>query len=114
VPDPALPAGSVRACGFGEVDGLRWWLQEERIDAVIDATHPFVARITAHTAKACSKLGLRHLVLAPAWDPGEAVTSDAEAAEVVCPATLFADVSDYRMVGRQRFRRRRAIGRCGR
>jgi precorrin-6A/cobalt-precorrin-6A reductase len=83
VPDPVLPVGSVRV---GGVDGLRRWLREEHIDAVVDATHPFAARITAHAAEACSELGLPHLILArPAWDPGEAtvVTSDAEAAEVV-------------------------------
>ena len=83
VPDPALPVGSVRV---GGVDGLRWWLREEHIDAVVDTTHPFAARITAHAAEACSELGLPHLVLGrPAWDPDEATvaTSDAEAAEVV-------------------------------
>lgn len=86
VPDPALPVGSVRVGGFGGVDGLRAWLRDERIDAVVDATHPFAATITAHAAHACAELGVPHLVLArPPWDPGSAtvVASDVEAAEQV-------------------------------
>jgi precorrin-6A/cobalt-precorrin-6A reductase len=86
VPDPALPVGPVRIGGFGGVDGLKRWLQEENIDAVVDATHPFAATMTAHAAQACGQLQLPHLVLArPAWDPGAAVVvrSDVEAAETV-------------------------------
>src|ERR1700761_2428309 len=52
VPDPALPVGAVRVGGFGGVDGLRKWLCDEHIDAVVDATHPFAATITAHAAEA--------------------------------------------------------------
>jgi precorrin-6A/cobalt-precorrin-6A reductase len=86
VPEPALPIGPVHIGGFGGADGLRRWLQEERIDAVVDATHPFAATMTAHAAEVCGELRIPHLVLArPAWDPGTAiiVTSDTEAAEIV-------------------------------
>jgi precorrin-6A/cobalt-precorrin-6A reductase len=86
VPDPALPVGAVRIGGFGGVDGLRKWLHDEHIDAVVDATHPFAATITAHAADACGLLQLPYLLLArPAWDPGDAivVTSDSQAAEAV-------------------------------
>lgn len=86
VPEPALPVGPVRIGGFGGVEGLRQWLIEENIDAVIDATHPFAATMTAHAAEACGELRLPHLVLArPPWDPGEAtvVASDTDAAETV-------------------------------
>ncbi|AKS33902.1 cobalt-precorrin-6A reductase [Mycolicibacterium goodii] len=86
VPDPALPVGPVRIGGFGGVEGMRRWLREENIDAVVDATHPFAATITAHAAQVCAELGLPHLVLArPAWSPGDAivVASDIEAAEAV-------------------------------
>jgi precorrin-6A/cobalt-precorrin-6A reductase len=86
VPDPALPVGPVRIGGFGGVDGLRRWLLDERIDAVIDATHPFAATMTAHAAQVCAELRVPHLVLArPAWDPGSAIVveSDTEAAEAV-------------------------------
>jgi precorrin-6A/cobalt-precorrin-6A reductase len=86
VPDPALPVGAVRIGGFGGVDGLRKWLRDEHIGAVVDATHPFAANITAHAAEACAQLPVPYLLLArPAWDPADAilVTSDARAAEVV-------------------------------
>lgn len=86
VPDPALPVGPVRIGGFGGVDGLKRWLQKERIDAVVDATHPFAATMTAHAAEACAELRIPHLVLArPPWDPHNAiiVTDDSEAAEAV-------------------------------
>lgn len=86
VPEPALPVGPVRIGGFGGVDGMRNWLRDERIDAVVDATHPFAATITAHAAQVCAELGLPHLVLArPAWQPGDAivVASDIDAAKAV-------------------------------
>ncbi|WP_141682071.1 cobalt-precorrin-6A reductase [Mycobacterium malmoense] len=86
VPNPALPVGPVRVGGFGGVDGLRRWLVDEDIGAVIDATHPFAATMTAHAAQVCGELGIPHLVLArPAWDPGSAIVveSDSSAAEAV-------------------------------
>jgi precorrin-6A/cobalt-precorrin-6A reductase len=86
VPDPALPVGPVRVGGFGGVDGLRRWLCNEHIDAVVDATHPFAATMTANAAKVCGELRIPHLVVArPPWDPGDAtvVKSDSEAAEMV-------------------------------
>ncbi|OBB89851.1 cobalt-precorrin-6A reductase [Mycobacterium sp. 852002-30065_SCH5024008] len=86
VPDPALPVGPVRIGGFGGVDGLRRWLLDERIGAVIDATHPFAATMTAHAAQACAELQIPHLVLArAAWEPGDAIVveSDTKAAEAV-------------------------------
>lgn len=86
VPDPALPVGEVRIGGFGGVDGLRRWLSDNRVDAVVDATHPYAATMTAHAADVCADLGLPHLVLArPAWPTGDAhvVNSDIEAAEAV-------------------------------
>ena len=86
VPDPALPVGPVRIGGFGGVDGLRRWLERERIDAVVNATHPFAATMTAHAAEVCAQLRMPHLVLArPAWPPRDAlvVDSDTEAAETV-------------------------------
>ena len=84
VPDPALPAGPVRVGGFGGVDGLRVWLRDNAIDAVVDATHPFAAAMTEHAARACAASGTPLLVLhRPPWDPGGAtqVNSDADAAE---------------------------------
>ncbi len=86
VPDPALPVGPVRIGGFGGVAGMRNWLADNGITAVVDATQPFAATITDHTAVACRELGVAHLVLRrPPWESGGAlqVRSDAEAAEIV-------------------------------
>jgi precorrin-6A/cobalt-precorrin-6A reductase len=86
VPDPALPVGPVRIGGFGGVTGLRQWLDDNDIGAIVDATHPFAATMTAHAAQACAELGLPHLVLSrPPWNPAGAVRvpSDVAAAQVV-------------------------------
>lgn len=86
VPDPVLPVGSVRVGGFGGADGLRRWLCDNGVDAVVDATHPFAATMTANGATACAHLGMPHLVLhRPPWDPDgvTVVDSDVAAAETV-------------------------------
>jgi precorrin-6A/cobalt-precorrin-6A reductase len=86
VPDPTLPVGEVRIGGFGGVEGMRRWLSEAAVDAVVDATHPYAATITTHAAAVCDELGLPHLVVVrPAWDPGDAIVmgSDVEAANTV-------------------------------
>jgi precorrin-6A/cobalt-precorrin-6A reductase len=53
VRDPALPAGQTVIGGFGGVDGLRAFLRDRAIDAVVDATHPFAATMSAHAVAAC-------------------------------------------------------------
>jgi precorrin-6A/cobalt-precorrin-6A reductase len=86
VPDPALPVGEVRIGGFGGVEGMRRWVIESAVDAVVDATHPFAATITAHAAKVCADLRLPHVVLArSAWPTDDAIVvrSDVQAAETV-------------------------------
>jgi precorrin-6A/cobalt-precorrin-6A reductase len=68
VRDPALPAGEVRVGGFGGVAGLCGWLERERVDLVVDATHPYAATMQANAAAACQGLGLPRLRLArPGW-----------------------------------------------
>jgi precorrin-6A/cobalt-precorrin-6A reductase len=67
---PRLPAGRVRRGGFGGVDGLR--AQLDGYDAVVDATHPFAATISAAAARACSQAGVPLLRLArPSWSTRE-------------------------------------------
>ena len=86
VPDPALPVGEVRIGGFGGIAGMRGWLAQHRVDAVVDATHPYAATITANAAAVCRELGLPHLILArPPWPDGDAtvVASDVAAANMV-------------------------------
>jgi precorrin-6A/cobalt-precorrin-6A reductase len=79
VADPALPVGPVRIGGFGGTAGLRDWLRDNTITAVVDATHPFAATITAHAAAACAELGVPHVVLCrPPWDAAGATQLDSE------------------------------------
>lgn len=68
---PRLPAGEVRIGGFGGAGGLAAWLAAERVDAVIDATHPFAATITRNAADAAAAVGVPFVVLRrPGWRPG--------------------------------------------
>lgn len=47
-----------RVGGFGGADGLAQWLNSERIDAVIDATHPYAGEISRNAVAACAQVGV--------------------------------------------------------
>ncbi|WP_374330060.1 cobalt-precorrin-6A reductase [Aestuariivirga sp.] len=55
---PVLPAGDVRSGGFGGVIGLKSYLESGRIALVIDATHPFAARMSGQAFEACRDSGV--------------------------------------------------------
>ncbi|WP_371520913.1 cobalt-precorrin-6A reductase [Kitasatospora sp. NBC_01300] len=63
VAQPRLPAGEVRIGGFGGPEGLADWLRGERVDAVVDATHPFAAGMSRNAALAAAATGVPLLVL---------------------------------------------------
>ena len=89
---PGTLPGDVRTGGFGGAEGLARWLREERVDAVVDATHPFAAGITANAASAAAATGLPLLVLRrPGWRAG---TGDRwhEAASLEAAAGLLPGV----------------------
>ncbi|WP_329002169.1 cobalt-precorrin-6A reductase [Kribbella sp. NBC_00709] len=72
--DARLPVGRVRSGGFGGADGLAGWLRAHPVDAVVDATHPFAARMTANAAAAATSVDVPLLVLRrPGWtaSPGD-------------------------------------------
>ncbi|MFG2075617.1 cobalt-precorrin-6A reductase [Nonomuraea maritima] len=72
VTNPRLPVGEVREGGFGGPEGLARYLADERIDALVDATHPFAARMTASAASAARATGVPLLVLRrPGWREGQ-------------------------------------------
>ena len=59
----------MRVGGFGGVEGLARWLAGNGTEAVIDATHPFAARISANAAAACGAGGVPLIaVRRPAWE----------------------------------------------
>lgn len=68
---PVLPPGEVRIGGFGGPAGLAAWLREHATAAVVDATHPFAARISAHAATACEATGVPLVVLRRPGGPAE-------------------------------------------
>jgi len=60
----------LRVGGFGGVEGLMRYIKEERIDKVIDAMHPFAARMAENARDACRALGVPILKLSRAqWTP---------------------------------------------
>lgn len=70
---PRMPAGETRVGGFGGVEGLVGYLERSGTVAVVDATHPFAAGISANAAAACARTGVPLLRLArPGWggEPG--------------------------------------------
>lgn len=69
---PATLPGALRIGGFGGAEALADYLREERIDLLIDATHPFAARISDNAEAACRLTGTPRLVVArPPWQPVE-------------------------------------------
>lgn len=68
---PDLP-GMVRIGGFCGAKGLEEFLRTSQFDAVIDATHPFAAQISANAAQACKQTGVPRMTLTrPLWEKRE-------------------------------------------
>lgn len=81
---PGALRGAVRVGGFGGVSGLASYLQDNRVDLLVDATHPYASVISGHAAQACCLRGVRRLcLLRPAWHPenGDRWTSASDVAE---------------------------------
>ena len=70
--NPAPAPIPQRIGGFGGPEGLAAYLRAERIDAVVDATHPFAARMSANATAGCrvDRDAARRLH-PPAMDPPE-------------------------------------------
>ena len=65
---PARQPVPVRSGGFGGAVGLADYLAREQIDVLIDATHPYAARISANACAAAQMSGVRFLALRrPPW-----------------------------------------------
>ncbi|MFD1045861.1 cobalt-precorrin-6A reductase [Kibdelosporangium lantanae] len=95
VKEPRLPEGEVRIGGFGGAEGFRKWLLDHHIDVVVDATHPFAARMTQTAATVTKELGIPFLVLRrPGWtqqagDDWRWVADTAEAARSLKQERVF-------------------------
>jgi len=99
----------VRVGGFGGAAGLEHYLRSERIDALIDATHPYAAVISANAAQATASAGVPFLALQrPPWnevagdhwievaDTNEAVHALGEAPRRVFLALGRKDLAPFR------------------
>ena len=72
--NPLLPDGETRIGGFGGVRGLATYLRAEAITLLIDATHPFAARISMNATEAAHQAGIRIVRLER--QPWKAATGD--------------------------------------
>jgi precorrin-6A/cobalt-precorrin-6A reductase len=65
---PRAPQIPYRIGGFGGVDGLQAYLEAERIDVLVDGTHPFAEQMSRHAAIAAARANVPLIVLSrPAW-----------------------------------------------
>jgi precorrin-6A/cobalt-precorrin-6A reductase len=68
--EPHAPKIPYRTGGFGGVDGLVVYLEAERIDVLVDATHPFAEQMSRHAALAAARVNIPLVCLSrPAWRP---------------------------------------------
>lgn len=96
--EPVLPPGEVRRGGFGGVEGLVAYLRGQGIAAVIDATHPFAARMSIQAYTACRRCHVPlYRLERPGWTrrPGDYWTevASAEAAALALPPAARALVT---------------------
>lgn len=99
---PASLPGRVRIGGFGGADGLARYLEEHAIAALVDATHPFAARMPFHAQTAARPTGIPLLRLErPAWQavPGDRWLSFDDLAQAAAAVPTGARV--FLTTGRQ-------------
>jgi precorrin-6A/cobalt-precorrin-6A reductase len=67
--NPKIVAGRVISGGFGGITGLVEFMEREKIQIIIDATHPFAKTISDSAYVACSMNGVKRLTLGrEMWD----------------------------------------------
>lgn len=68
--DPKPYPCDTRVGGFGGVEAMAEWIEQNRIAAIIDATHPFATQISVNAHKAADQTGILCLALHRAqWEP---------------------------------------------
>jgi precorrin-6A/cobalt-precorrin-6A reductase len=84
--NPRAQAIPTRVGGFGGVEGLAEYLTREGVTHLVDATHPFAARISANAIAAAERAGVQMLALTrPEWieGPGDRWTRVADTEQAV-------------------------------
>ncbi|WP_417727914.1 cobalt-precorrin-6A reductase [Roseovarius sp.] len=91
-----------RIGGFGGEAGFVLYLESAGITAVLDATHPFAARISDRTARICAARGLPYCqILRPEWSPEADDRWTMIAAEEEAAAYIPAGATVFLATGRQ-------------
>lgn len=104
---PAQMGVPTRIGGWGGREAFIDWLAENQTRAVLDATHPFAARISHRTAEVCRALGLDYIqFLRRPWTPGPDddwtfLNCEEDAARVIAPCARLYLASGRR--GMERF-----------
>lgn len=99
---PHLPKGEVRRGGFGGPAGLAAYLRDGGFGVLVDATHPFAARMSLHAAEAAKACGLAlYRLERPAWvaEDSDLWTGVADIAAAV--AALPAGARVFLTIGRK-------------
>jgi precorrin-6A/cobalt-precorrin-6A reductase len=104
---PAQQPVPVRSGGFGGAAGLADYLKRERVDILIDATHPYAGRISANAAAAARATDVRFVALRrPPWvecagDHWSEADSLADAVRALgsAPRRVFAPLGRNDLVG---------------
>lgn len=100
---PTASMGQVRVGHFGGIQGLVEYLQTQRIDGLIDATHPFAGQISWNAAAAAAIVKIPRLMFVrPAW---EKTSADCwiEVESLEAAATTLPDLAQrvFLTIGRQ-------------
>jgi precorrin-6A/cobalt-precorrin-6A reductase len=104
--EPAPQPVPLRRGGFGGTEGLANYLREERIDVLVDATHPYAAVISANAAEAARLSGVKLLALRrPPWKKvGGDSWLEADSLEDAVRATGDAPLRVFLTLGRKELR----------
>lgn len=101
--NPVAQQVPTRVGGFGGVEGLVAYLNDIKTDLLIDATHPYAARISANAAKAAHLAGVPILALRrPGWERQEGDRwTDVDDATAAAAALGLPARSVFLALGRQ-------------
>lgn len=94
--NPNLPIGEIRIGGFGGTEGLIDYISKQKVDKIIDATHPYAKMISENAERAAKDCAIEYQKTErPAWQQTEGdnwteVQSIEEAADILPKnATVF-------------------------
>jgi precorrin-6A/cobalt-precorrin-6A reductase len=66
--EPSLPPGDLRIGGFGGIDGLTQYLEQNAVTLLVNATHPFASQMSSHALAAHRRSDVPLLrLMRPAW-----------------------------------------------